>query len=95
LFIDLPISGCRGKQTGNQAHDAADFVAQAKRLQEEYTPELWLADPAEPRSIEKFRRHDIPARAAVNDIMPGIETVAAAAPRLSGSDSGCSPRVTK
>ena len=61
--------------TGDVGHDAHDLVAAGMELQRRNRVELWHCDPAEPRSIERFRRADLPARKADNRIMLGVQAV--------------------
>jgi hypothetical protein len=64
-----------GPKDGDAAHNRNDLVARAVALQARFGVELWFCDPAEPRSLEILRRHDLPARKAYNDILPGVQAV--------------------
>jgi hypothetical protein len=54
-----------------------EVVAAAAGLRDRWPIELWYCDPSEPASIEKFRRNNLRAKAATNDVMPGIAAVTA------------------
>jgi hypothetical protein len=63
-------------ETGDPAHDARDLVALALEAARRYPIELWYCDPAEPRSIEKFRRADLAALEGYSkSILLGIQAV--------------------
>jgi hypothetical protein len=63
-------------ETGNAEHDANDLVARALDLSRRYPIELWHCDPAEPRSIERFRRADLAAKEGYNkSVLLGIQAV--------------------
>ena len=63
-------------ETGDPAHDARDLVALALEAARRYPIDLWYCDPAEPRSIEKFRRADLAALEGYNkSILLGIQAV--------------------
>jgi phage terminase large subunit len=47
-------------------------------MQAEYDVEAFFADPSEPHHIEQCRRAGLRIEPAVNDVMPGIDAVAAA-----------------
>lgn len=52
-----------------------DLVRVSESLQERYRPGTFYCDPAEPASIEAFRRAGLDATEAENDVMPGIQSV--------------------
>ncbi|HEV3085434.1 MAG TPA: terminase family protein [Gemmataceae bacterium] len=52
-----------------------EIIAEAAGLRDRWPIDLWYCDPAEPASIEKFRRNGLRARTATNDVMPGISAV--------------------
>jgi hypothetical protein len=52
-----------------------DLVRRAMALQNHFPIELWYCDPSEPDAIVKFRRNNLPAKPAPNDIRPGIAAV--------------------
>jgi hypothetical protein len=54
-----------------------DLTRRACALADRYPIELFYCDPAEPGSIEMFRRNNLPACPAMNRILPGIQAVAA------------------
>jgi hypothetical protein len=57
-----------------------DLVLKAAALQRQYPIERWFCDAAEPGSIEKFRRNDLPAVPAVkghSSILTGAQAVSA------------------
>jgi hypothetical protein len=54
-----------------------DLVARAMEMQQRHRVEMWHADPAEPRNIERFRRADLRAVKADNRVMVGISAVSA------------------
>jgi hypothetical protein len=63
-------------ETGEERHDAHDMVALALGLARRYPIDLWFCDPAEPRSIEKFRRASLPAREGYNKhLLVGVQAV--------------------
>ena len=63
-------------ETGDPEHDARDLVALARDAARRYPIELWYCDPAEPRSIEKFRRADLAAKEGYNkSILVGVQAV--------------------
>jgi PBSX family phage terminase large subunit len=51
------------------------WVEQAKRLAREFPVEAFVCDPAGPAQIEDFRRADLNAVAADNDVRKGIDVV--------------------
>lgn len=48
------------------------WVARALEMTEHLGIDEWVCDPAEPQYIEQFQRAGLNAKAAINDIMPGI-----------------------
>src|SRR5262249_40601538 len=63
-------------ETGELSHDARDLVALARAASRRYPVELWYCDPAEPRSIQRFRRSDLTALEGYNkSILLGIQMV--------------------
>lgn len=48
------------------------WVDRAWEMTEAFSIREWVCDPAEPQYIEQFQREGLNARAAINDIMPGI-----------------------
>jgi hypothetical protein len=63
-------------ETGDARHDAHDMVALALALARRYPIDLWFCDPAEPRSIEKFRRAGLPAREGYSKhLLVGVQAV--------------------
>jgi hypothetical protein len=85
----LTMDGELPGQTAQQRRQ--DFVCQAVDIAARHDVEMFHCDPAEPRSIEKFRRASLPAKEGVNDIMPGIQAVSAriGSGRLKVLRSGC------
>jgi phage terminase large subunit len=59
-----------------------DLAEVATEIQGRWGPGTFYCDPSEPDSIETFRRADIDAVGAENDITPGIKTVTNAMPNL-------------
>ena len=51
------------------------WTAEARRLRDKYGIEAFHCDPAEPAYITQFQQADVPALAAINDIVPGINAV--------------------
>lgn len=51
------------------------WTAEAVRLRDKYRIEAFHCDPAEPAYITQFQREGVPAQAAINDIVPGIDAV--------------------
>jgi hypothetical protein len=64
-----------GEVAGDTAHNAGDFIALCQALARRWPIEMWYADPAEPRNIEKFRRCGLVAKPADNRILTGIQRV--------------------
>ena len=63
-------------ETGEATHDARDLVALARNVARQYPIDLWYCDPAEPRSIQRFRRADLPSVEGYNkSILLGIQLV--------------------
>jgi hypothetical protein len=54
-----------------------DLTRRACALADRYPIELFYCDPAEPGSIEMFRRNNLPATEGMNRILPGIQAVTA------------------
>jgi hypothetical protein len=54
-----------------------DLTRRACALADRYPIERFWCDPAEPGSIEMFRRNNLPATEGMNRILPGIQAVAA------------------
>jgi phage terminase large subunit len=54
-----------------------ELIRRIKPLVERYRTELLWCDPSAPRSIEKMRRANLPARLAINNVSPGIRAVTA------------------
>lgn len=51
------------------------WLDQARRIEEQYKPEIWVCDPAEPSFIEQYQQANLHAVKAFNDILPGIGAV--------------------
>jgi hypothetical protein len=54
-----------------------DLTRRACALADQYPIERFWCDPAEPGSIEMFRRNNLPATEGMNRILPGIQAVTA------------------
>jgi hypothetical protein len=54
-----------------------EVIPDLLRLQERYQLESYFADPSEPEHIERCRRAGVRITAATNDVIPGIDAVAA------------------
>lgn len=52
-----------------------DMADRAAAMIDRWGPGKLYADPSEPASIETFKRKDVPAKAAENDVQPGIKRV--------------------
>jgi hypothetical protein len=48
------------------------WLARAQELTREYDIDTWVCDPSEPQCIDAWRKAGLNARAAVNDILPGV-----------------------
>lgn len=53
-----------------------DWAAEARRLKDKWGVTEFFCDPSEPGNIAEFARAGLPARAANNEVLPGIATVA-------------------
>lgn len=63
-----------------------EFAQAVGSLQQQYGTGPIYCDPAEPASIETFRRHGLDAKKAINDIMPGIQKITEKRNKLTVSD---------
>jgi phage terminase large subunit len=54
-----------------------DLTRRACAVADRYRIEMFYCDPAEPGSIEMFRRNNLPAREGMNRILPGVQAVTA------------------
>jgi hypothetical protein len=54
-----------------------DLTRRMAPLADQYQIQMIYADPAEPGSIEMFRRNNLPCREAMNRILPGVQAVTA------------------
>lgn len=65
----------------------SDHLDRAKGMEERWLPGPWYCDPAEPSNIEQFKRAGLAARAAENDVLPGIQHVTAMRDQLEVHES--------
>ena len=54
-----------------------ELIPELLELQERYDIETYFADPSEPEHIEHCRRAGVRITEATNDVLPGIDAVAA------------------
>jgi len=66
----------RIKEIAESGKDIDWWVNEAKKLKEEFGDMIFYCDPARPEYIAKFRQSGLRARAAENEVVPGISFVA-------------------
>lgn len=53
----------------------SDLATHARTMQERWGPGRFYCDPSDPSAIGEFRRAELNAQGAINDVTPGIRTV--------------------